>query len=108
MHLSTCGLVLAFWRPDPVAKRGSWCLCSPRNPILAISTCRCTGLKEAHRTDFYRGLDGAAKSKEQARAMDSRQKAISWRKNRRHMAFSTVGTPDYIAPEVFIQEGYDK
>lgn len=68
----------------------------------------CTGLKEAHRTDFYRGLDGAAKSKEQARAMDSRQKAISWRKNRRHMAFSTVGTPDYIAPEVFIQEGYDK
>lgn len=40
--------------------------------------------------------------------MDSRQKALSWSKNRRHMAFSTVGTPDYIAPEVFVQNGYDK
>lgn len=68
----------------------------------------CTGLKEAHRTDFYRGLTLDGKKDSQAKAMDSRQKAMSWRKNRRHMAFSTVGTPDYIAPEVFIQEGYDK
>jgi serine/threonine kinase 38 len=27
-------------------------------------------------------------------------------KRRREMAFSTVGTPDYIAPEVFLQQGY--
>lgn len=25
-----------------------------------------------------------------------------------HQAFSTVGTPDYIAPEVFMQNGYNK
>ncbi|KAK2961267.1 putative serine/threonine protein kinase [Blattamonas nauphoetae] len=30
------------------------------------------------------------------------------RKNRRALAFSTVGTPDYIAPEVLKKEGYGK
>ncbi|ODV63737.1 serine/threonine protein kinase CBK1 [Ascoidea rubescens DSM 1968] len=30
----------------------------------------------------------------------------TWRKSRRLMAYSTVGTPDYIAPEIFIHEGY--
>jgi serine/threonine kinase 38 len=29
-------------------------------------------------------------------------------KRSRHLAFSTVGTPDYIAPEVFGQQGYDE
>ena len=29
-------------------------------------------------------------------------------KRNRQLAFSTVGTPDYIAPEVFGQQGYDK
>ncbi len=28
------------------------------------------------------------------------------RRNNKLIAFSTVGTPDYIAPEVFKQEGY--
>ena len=30
----------------------------------------------------------------------------SWRQNRRKLAYSTVGTPDYIAPEVFSDGGY--
>ncbi|GLC43365.1 hypothetical protein PLESTB_001335800 [Pleodorina starrii] len=29
-----------------------------------------------------------------------------WQKNRRQLAFSTVGTPDYIAPEVLLKKGY--
>ncbi|XP_020249658.1 serine/threonine-protein kinase 38-like [Asparagus officinalis] len=29
-----------------------------------------------------------------------------WRKNRRTLAYSTVGTPDYIAPEVLSKKGY--
>ena len=35
--------------------------------------------------------------------MDSKRRAESWKKNRRQLAYSTVGTPDYIAPEVFMQ-----
>ena len=29
-----------------------------------------------------------------------------WQENRRKLAFSTVGTPDYIAPEVLMKRGY--
>uniref|UniRef100_J3N3D9 non-specific serine/threonine protein kinase n=1 Tax=Oryza brachyantha TaxID=4533 RepID=J3N3D9_ORYBR len=29
-----------------------------------------------------------------------------WQKNRRTLAYSTVGTPDYIAPEVLLKKGY--
>lgn len=40
--------------------------------------------------------------------MSNRQQMQTWRKNRRLMAYSTVGTPDYIAPEIFIHEGYSQ
>ncbi|KAG5518274.1 hypothetical protein PMAC_003070 [Pneumocystis sp. 'macacae'] len=38
--------------------------------------------------------------------MSSKDKIATWKKNRRIMAYSTVGTPDYIAPEIFTQHGY--
>lgn len=38
--------------------------------------------------------------------MSNRQQIQTWRKSRRLMAYSTVGTPDYIAPEIFIHQGY--
>ncbi|EEB05640.1 AGC/NDR protein kinase Orb6 [Schizosaccharomyces japonicus yFS275] len=38
--------------------------------------------------------------------MSSKDKMATWKKNRRIMAYSTVGTPDYIAPEIFLQQGY--
>lgn len=38
--------------------------------------------------------------------MDSKRRAESWKKNRRALAYSAVGTPDYIAPEVFLHTGY--
>ncbi|BHF58887.1 Serine/threonine-protein kinase 38 [Sparganum proliferum] len=63
----------------------------------------CTGLKKAHRTDFYKNLSQAVPSD----FADSHSRAESWKKNRRHLAYSTVGTPDYIAPEVFQQKGYN-
>eukprot|EP01116_Phalansterium_solitarium_P000647 TRINITY_DN1048_c0_g1_i1.p1 TRINITY_DN1048_c0_g1~~TRINITY_DN1048_c0_g1_i1.p1 ORF type:complete len:553 (-),score=164.30 TRINITY_DN1048_c0_g1_i1:117-1775(-) len=34
------------------------------------------------------------------------QRFNTWKSTRRQLAFSTVGTPDYIAPEVFLKEGY--
>lgn len=35
-----------------------------------------------------------------------REKLHHWQINRRKLAFSTVGTPDYIAPEVLLKKGY--
>nr|CAH8820042.1 unnamed protein product [Trichobilharzia regenti] len=76
----------------------------------------CTGLKKAHRTDFYKDLSQAKPSDfysimnfipftTSGRA-DSRRRAEGWNKKRRRLAYSTVGTPDYIAPEVFQHKGY--
>jgi len=42
-------------------------------------------------------LDGSANAK---------QKSDTWKARTRTMMYSTVGTPDYIAPEVFAQSGY--
>ncbi|CAO2608718.1 Serine/threonine-protein kinase 38 [Lemmus lemmus] len=71
----------------------------------------CTGLKKAHRTEFYRNLNHSLPSdfsKCNSDNMNSKRKAETWKRNRRQLAFSTVGTPDYIAPEVFMQTGYNK
>ncbi|XP_056414361.1 serine/threonine-protein kinase 38 isoform X1 [Hyla sarda] len=68
----------------------------------------CTGLKKAHRTDFYRNLNHSLPSDVNFQNMNSKRKAETWKRNRRQLAFSTVGTPDYIAPEVFLQTGYNK
>jgi len=38
----------------------------------------------------------------------SREQIATWKANRRKLAYSTVGTPDYIAPEVFLMKGYGK
>ncbi|EFJ43529.1 hypothetical protein VOLCADRAFT_65875 [Volvox carteri f. nagariensis] len=36
------------------------------------------------------------------------ERLTHWRQNRRQLAFSKVGTPDYMAPEVILQRGYGK
>lgn len=66
----------------------------------------CTGLKKAHRTEFYRDLSQGLPSDFIQKPYDSRRKAETWKRNRRQLAYSTVGTPDYIAPEVFLRGGY--
>lgn len=66
----------------------------------------CTGLKKSHRTEFYKDLSQAKPSDFSSNPTDSKRRAESWKRNRRALAYSTVGTPDYIAPEVFMQEGY--
>ncbi|KAF7798374.1 hypothetical protein EIP86_009595 [Pleurotus ostreatoroseus] len=38
--------------------------------------------------------------------MSSKEQIATWKANRRKLAYSTVGTPDYIAPEIFLQKGY--
>ena len=44
-------------------------------------------------------------SLEQQNKNDSETLA-TWQKNRRRLAYSTVGTPDYVAPEVLLKKGY--
>lgn len=53
----------------------------------------CTGLKAAHRTDFYRGML-APSSKGSRKEMDSKARLQQWRKNRRHMVRADVFEKD--------------
>ncbi|EDV28499.1 uncharacterized protein TRIADDRAFT_49578 [Trichoplax adhaerens] len=68
----------------------------------------CTGLKNSHQTDFYRDITIDKANQLLHIPSNYRDRQASWKKNRRAMAYSTVGTPDYIAPEVFLQTGYTK
>lgn len=66
--------------------------------------------------DVTNGLDKPRQNNETKRqtmmvdsinlTMSNRQQIQTWRKSRRLMAYSTVGTPDYIAPEIFLYQGY--
>ncbi|KAH0512441.1 Serine/threonine-protein kinase 38 [Microtus ochrogaster] len=62
----------------------------------------CTGLKKAHRTEFYRNLNHSLPSDFSTHSWPGLSNVCVFQ------AFSTVGTPDYIAPEVFMQTGYNK
>lgn len=68
----------------------------------------CTGLKKIHRTELYRNWPTQLPSDFVSKPIESRHKAETWKRNRRAYAYSTVGTPDYIAPEVFLPNGYTK
>ena len=64
-------------------------------------------MKKSHSTQYYKHLitkSRAESPNEEQIIRDPdclpRDKAESWRGRRRRLAYSTVGTPDYIAPEV--------
>ncbi|VDN06229.1 unnamed protein product [Thelazia callipaeda] len=68
----------------------------------------CTGLKKAHRTEYYRNWPSQLPKDFVTKPFESKRKAETWKRNRRTIAYSTVGTPDYIAPEIFQSNGYTK
>ncbi|XP_044493817.1 serine/threonine-protein kinase 38-like isoform X2 [Mangifera indica] len=53
-------------------------------------------------------VNGAAQNQEQPGVpkRTQQEQLEHWQKNRRTLAYSTVGTPDYIAPEVLLKKGY--
>lgn len=57
--------------------------------------------------DFYTSKNSGEKSTPSGK-VDYAKATQTWRTNRRDrkLVYSTVGTPDYIAPEVFNQQGY--
>ncbi|XP_049406643.1 uncharacterized protein LOC125870286 isoform X2 [Solanum stenotomum] len=66
----------------------------------------CSTLEEK---DFAGGdsAHGASQSDGSAAPKRTQQEQLQhWQKNRRTLAYSTVGTPDYIAPEVLLKKGY--
>lgn len=77
-----------------------------------------TGFHKTHDSAYYqRLLDGkkelppagnrnSVMNDQIFMTLSSRDKIATWKANRRVMAYSTVGTPDYIAPEIFLQQGY--
>ncbi|KAI9727556.1 MAG: Serine/threonine-protein kinase [Chrysothrix sp. TS-e1954] len=76
-----------------------------------------TGFHKEHDANYYQQMfHGKPKNRDnrQSVALDQIQLTVSnraqvntWRKSRRQLAYSTVGTPDYIAPEIFTGRGYD-
>ncbi|XP_027148079.1 serine/threonine-protein kinase tricorner isoform X1 [Coffea eugenioides] len=67
----------------------------------------CSTLQEK---DFSTGdsFNGTSRVDEQPAApkRTQQEQLQHWQKNRRMLAYSTVGTPDYIAPEVLLKKGY--
>ncbi|KAK1236619.1 Serine/threonine-protein kinase [Marasmius sp. AFHP31] len=83
-----------------------------------------TGFHKQHDSNYYQRLLESATRKAQtpmsatqaARnsvmvnsinlTITNKDEIATWKANRRKLAYSTVGTPDYIAPEIFLQQGY--
>jgi len=76
-----------------------------------------TGFHKLHDNNYYqqllKGKSTRPRGDRNSVALDQINLTVSnrgvindWRRSRRLMAYSTVGTPDYIAPEIFTQAGY--
>ncbi|KAI6792869.1 kinase-like protein [Hortaea werneckii] len=79
-----------------------------------------TGFSKEHSASYYQQLMSQSRPKSMAQqnrqsvsidqiqlTVSNRNQINTWRKSRRQLAYSTVGTPDYIAPEIFSGRGYD-
>eukprot|EP00951_Prasinocladus_malaysianus_P028740 scaffold263215_cov39-Prasinocladus_malaysianus.AAC.4 len=74
-------------------------LCKP------IDCSKLPTLMETDETNI--GLEGSPVASSASGSGRSQAEQLAhWQQNRRSLAFSTVGTPDYIAPEVLLKKGY--
>ncbi|GFP83373.1 serine/threonine-protein kinase 38-like [Phtheirospermum japonicum] len=64
----------------------------------------CSNIQE---NDFSVGNNHSGSLQSNGRPKRTQQEQLQhWQRNRRMLAYSTVGTPDYIAPEVLMKKGY--
>ncbi|KAK9146405.1 hypothetical protein Sjap_006308 [Stephania japonica] len=72
--------------------------------------CKPLDCSTIHEQDFSvsNSINGSLRGDDRASAPKrSQQEQLQhWQRNRRMLAYSTVGTPDYIAPEVLLKKGY--
>lgn len=66
----------------------------------------CKAFENETKTGFMQQYEQQAKEAAQAPVQPNDLKTAKPHKRDRKLAYSTVGTPDYIAPEVFAQSGY--
>ncbi|EDR28485.1 serine/threonine protein kinase, putative [Entamoeba dispar SAW760] len=70
----------------------------------------CTGFHKDHEGSYFEMVDKASKlnlSDLKSQKL-SKELAHNYKNKKRNLAYSVVGTPDYTAPEVFLQKGYYK
>ncbi|VFQ76849.1 unnamed protein product [Cuscuta campestris] len=84
-----------------------------RNGHMKLSDfglCKPLDCSNLHEKDFTVGQNCSDALKSDGRSgppKRSQQEQLQhWQRNRRMLAYSTVGTPDYIAPEVLLKKGY--
>ncbi|XP_057722413.1 uncharacterized protein LOC130936366 [Arachis stenosperma] len=65
----------------------------------------CSTLEEAD-LSVGQNLQGSAQNDGTTPKRTQQEQLEHWQQNRRTLAYSTVGTPDYIAPEVLLKKGY--
>ncbi|XP_059276681.1 uncharacterized protein LOC132030906 [Lycium ferocissimum] len=65
----------------------------------------CSNLSPINENEVMDGEDSSG-SANKGTGWNSLEQLQHWQINRRKLAFSTVGTPDYIAPEVLLKKGY--
>ncbi|XP_048232784.1 serine/threonine-protein kinase tricornered isoform X3 [Ricinus communis] len=68
----------------------------------------CSTIQEGDFSVVNNSVNGTAQNEERPAApkRTQQEQLKHWQKNRRMLAYSTVGTPDYIAPEVLLKKGY--
>ena len=70
----------------------------------------CTGFHMDHENSYFEIVDKASKLNLNTlkRTKIDKKLAHDYKNKKRNLAYSVVGTPDYTAPEVFLQTGYHK